>query len=284
MLVVMLRCRPPCAFIVRPAGVVIGLVVGLIIAGLAACVTAPAHDVRVLIFGEQHDQPDQQRQVAEVVHDLAAQQRLQAVVIEMAERGHGTAGLSVQADEAAVQQALAWNDAGWPWAAYGAVVMNAVRAGVPVLGGNLPRTSMREAMADARLDDTVPGSVRERLTVAVREGHCNLLPAAQEPGMLRIQIARDLSMTETVREVLQGAPAGKQVLLLTGAQHASRDRGVPLHLTAPGGLPAGAVRVVMFEPDGTRLHSDERRKAQSTPQPDPCQGLREKLGPVSPAR
>jgi uncharacterized iron-regulated protein len=272
------------AFAAGSAGVVFELVIGLmIIAGLAACVTAPAHDVRVLIFGEQHDQPDQQRQVAEAVRDLAARQQLQAVVIEMADRGHGTAGLPAQADEATVQQALAWNDAGWPWAAYGPIVMAAVRAGVPVLGGNLPRASMRESMADVRLDDTVPASVRERLTLAVREGHCNLLPASQEPGMLRIQIARDLSMAQVVREALQGAPGGKQVLLHAGAQHASRDRGVPLHLTAPGGLPAEAVRVVMFEPDGARLQSDERRKAESTPQADHCKELREKLGPVSAA-
>ena len=41
---------------------------------------------------------------------------------------------------------LAWDDAGWPWAAYGPAVMAAVRAGVPVLGANRPRSRMREDM------------------------------------------------------------------------------------------------------------------------------------------
>ena len=75
-----------------------------------------------------------------------------------------------------------------------AVVMNAVRAGVPVLGGNLPRAEMRAAMADSQ-----PGRAHRRrrarvLADAVRSGHCQLLPAAQEPGMVRIQIARDLAL------------------------------------------------------------------------------------------
>jgi uncharacterized iron-regulated protein len=234
---------------------------------LAAGCATPAPPPSLLVFGEQHDQPDQQRQVAEAVQQLAAEGRLAAVVLEMAERGRDTRALPRDASEARAREALAWS--GWPWEAYAAVVMNAVRAGVPVLGGNQPRAEMRAAMADTALDAQVPPAARDKLTEAVRSGHCNLLPAAQEPGMVRVQIARDRAIAATVHAALAGAAPGQQVLLLTGAQHASRDRGVPLHLDAGTSL-----RVVMFGESGIGLQADEWRPAAVTPQPDPCEAFR----------
>lgn len=232
----------------------------------------------VLIFGEAHDQPDQQRQVADEVRRLAAAQHLAAVVLEMAEAPRDTRGLPRNASEADVQQALQWR--GWPWEAYAAVVMNAVRAGVPVLGGNLPREQMRAAMADAALDASLPAAVREKLAHEVRDGHCGLMPDAQLPGMVRIQIARDRSLAEVTAQASRDAAAGQQVLLLAGAQHASRDRGVPLHLAAiDATLP---LRVVLFGDPADSLVADERRVALRTPQPDPCEGLRHSLGASAP--
>lgn len=235
---------------------------------LVACASVPAP---VLIFGEQHDQPDQQRQVADAVQSLAARGRLAAVVLEMADRGRDTRQLPRDADEEQVRTALAWT--GWPWPTYSAVVMNAVRAGVPVLGGNAPKDQNRSAMADETLDQRVPDSARRKIAEAVRNGHCGLLPATQEPGMVRIQIARDLSLAGTLSRALADAKPDQQVLLLTGAQHASRDRGVPLHLP-----PGTALSVVMFGSESHDLQADERRHAAITPQPDPCIDLRRKLG------
>lgn len=238
---------------------------------LAGC-ASPAPPL--LVFGEAHDQPDQQRQVADVVQRLATEGRLAAVVLEMAERGRDTRGLPRDASAGRVREALAWS--GWPWESYAAVVMNAVQAGVPVFGGNAPRSGNRSAMADAALDATLPAAAREKLAEAVRSGHCGLLPAAQEPGMVRIQIARDRSIAAAVGAALAQAAPGQQVLLLTGAQHASRDRGVPLHLE-----PGIAARVVMFGTGAADLLADERWPAAVTPRPDPCEALREKLKPAS---
>jgi hypothetical protein len=106
----------------------------------------------------------------------------------------------------------------------------------------------------------------------VRVGHCDLLPASQLPGLVRVQIARDRSMAEVVSGALQAARPGQVVLLLTGAHHASRDRGVPLHLGQ------AELRVVMFgAPDASPLVADERRPAAYTPQPDHCEDLRRRL-------
>ncbi|WP_298824718.1 ChaN family lipoprotein [uncultured Piscinibacter sp.] len=239
---------------------------------LAACVAPPPPlpDAEVLIFGEQHDQPDHQRQTARTVTRLAAEGRLAALVIEMAEQGRSTAGLPRDADAAGVRGALAWS--GWTWSVYEEVVMAAVRAGVPVLGGNLPRSRLRDTMGDASREALVDAPVRAKLAAAVREGHCDLLPPAQEPGMVRIQIARDQAMAETVAGAVR---PGQRVVLLTGAQHASRDRGVPLHLALRHGAPR--VHVVIFGPESHGLAADELRAARLTPRPDPCEGLAERL-------
>ena len=234
---------------------------------LGACATPPPAGPPLVLFGELHDQPDQQRQVAEAVRDLAAGGRLAALVIEMADAGRDTRALPRDAGEAAVREALGWS--GWPWETYADVVMAAVRAGVPVAGGNLPRAQMRAAVGDASLDARVPAAARDKLVTAVRDGHCGLLPAAHEPAMVRVQIARDLSMARTLQAALATAAPGQQVLLLAGAQHVSRDRGVPLHLGD-----AMAARVVMFG-DGGGLSADELRPyAAVTRRDDPCETLR----------
>ena len=182
---------------------------------------------RWLLLGEQHDADMHQRLHAWVVQALAEQGRLHALVIEMAERGHGTDGLAPDSSEEAVQQALRWNESGWPWQRYGPMVMAAVRAGVPVWGGNLPRAEHARAMRDAHWDRVLPQAEYEALLRAIDEGHCGLLPASQWAPMARIQLARDDAMAATLRE---RSRVGQTTVLVAGQQHVRRDRGVPVHL------------------------------------------------------
>lgn len=183
----------------------------------------------VLLLGEQHDATEHQRLQRDTVQRLAARGQLAAVVMEMAERGHGTTGLPTSATPAQAQAALQWNDAAWPWQAYGPVVMAAVQAGVPVLGGNLPRSTMRAAMQDTAWDAHLPAAALQRQYTALREGHCGLLPESQIAPMARIQMARDASMAQAVQGALQ---PGKTVLLVAGAGHVQRSIGVPTHWPA----------------------------------------------------
>src|SRR5690606_5782779 len=116
-----------------------------------------------------------------------------------------------------------------PWARYAPVVMAAVHRGVPVLGANLPRDAMRQAMQDTALDTHLLASMLERQREAIRVGHCDLLPDKNVLPMVRVQLARDASMARTVREAVL---PGQTVLLLAGGGHVLRDRGVPTHLPA----------------------------------------------------
>lgn len=180
----------------------------------------------VLLLGEQHDAPDHQRLQREAVLWLAARGQLAALVLEMAESGHSTQSLPPGATEAQVQAALQWNDAAWPWKAYGPVVMAAVAAGVPVLGGNLPRAQMRAAMQEPAWDQHLPPAALARQITALRDGHCGLLPESQLAPMARIQIARDARMARTAQQALR---PGQTVLLVAGGGHVLRSIGVPTH-------------------------------------------------------
>lgn len=181
----------------------------------------------VLLLGEQHDAPAHQQLQRQAVQWLAARGELAALALEMAEQGRSTAGLPRDASEADVQRALAWRDAGWPWKTYRLVVMAAVRAGVPVLGANLPAARQREAMRDAALDARLPPAALAEQQQRVRDGHCGLLPESQIGPMTRVQIARDIAMADTVRAARQ---PGRTVLLVAGNGHVHRALGVPLHL------------------------------------------------------
>ena len=187
----------------------------------------PASDA--LLLGEQHDAPEHQRWEADSVRWLAERGRLAALVIEMAEAGTGTDGLPPDANAAQVYAALRWNEAAWPWERYRAVIMAAVAAGVPVRGGNLPRSRMRAAMQDEALDRHLPPAALALQRNAIEEGHCGLLPADRVMPMVRIQLARDASMAQVVQQARQ---EGRTVLLAAGWGHVRRDLGVPTWLPA----------------------------------------------------
>src|SRR4051812_38751942 len=92
-------------------------------AALAGCAAgAPAADAPVsrrvatllpvdaLLLGEQHNAPEHhvlERQTAEA---LAADGRLAALALEMADAGNSTSHLGADATEAQVQTALSWDD------------------------------------------------------------------------------------------------------------------------------------------------------------------------------
>ena len=225
-----------------------------------------------LILGEQHDADDHHRIEREAVEALIAQDRLAALALEMAEEGQTTARLPASATEAQVRAALEWQDKAWPWDAYGPAVMAAVRAGVPVLGANMPRARMKDAMADVSLDAQLGDAARALQQEAVRTGHCNLLPASQIVPMTRIQIARDRAMAQTRVKARQ---PGKTVLLIAGSGHAPRTLGVPQHLPTD----VKVVSVKLFASAtapaaGSDPEFDQVWKTAPLPEKDYCAGVK----------
>lgn len=192
----------------------------------------------VLLIGEQHDAKEHQKIEQQIISILAARGLLAAVMLEMASVGASTDELNPSATEEQTRRALNWNDKRWNWANYEPAVMTAVRAGVPVLGANLPRGQLRESMADRTLDTRLAGPALKAQQQAIRIGHCNLLPEDQIQPMTRIQIAKDITMADTIH---QAVLPGKVVVLLAGDGHVDRNLGIPLHLRTD--LKAKAVRL-----------------------------------------
>lgn len=200
---------------------------------------AALQPVDALLLGEQHDAPEHHVIERETVEALAARGHLAALALEMAEEGRSTAQLPSTATEAQVQAALDWSDKAWPWTSYGPAVMAAVRAGVPVVGANLPRARMKDAMADVSLDVQLNGEAFSAQQDAVREGHCRMLPESQIVPMTRIQVGRDRAMAQAV---VKAKRPGQTVLLIAGAGHVVRALGVPQHL--PDDVKIAAVRLM----------------------------------------
>lgn len=257
----------------------------LLAAALAGCASssAPARDwtqqlqrwsdAPIVLLGEQHDAVAHQAWQQATVEQLAKQERLAALVIEMAPRTGSTASLARDASEDAVQQALQWQDAAWPWPRYRGVVMAAVRAGVPVLGGNLPRADMKQAMRNENLDTHLPPEGWQRQLDAIREGHCGLLPDTQLAPMARIQLARDASMAEVARAAVK---PGKTVLLVAGRGHVLRGVGIPTWLPDAAGA---MVAVAQAGETSVAQASDVDwlQKTDALPAKDHCAELREKF-------
>ncbi|MFG5780115.1 ChaN family lipoprotein [Comamonas sp. J-3] len=224
----------------------------------------------VLLLGEQHDAPEHQQWQRQTVEQWAASGQLAAVVLEMADAGRSTQAVDKSVDESAVQQTLAWNDKGWPWQAYGPVVMAAVRAGVPVLGGNLPRAQMREVMQQTPWDSHLPAAGWQRQLDAIREGHCGLLPESQIVPMARIQLAKDASLARTAQQQMR---PGKTVLLIAGRGHVLRSIGIP------SWLPAGTRSVVAIGQAGDAAQASEADRdwvhnTPAVPAKDHCAALK----------
>lgn len=225
-----------------------------------------------ILLGEQHDAPDHQRLHRVVVEILAGQQKLTALALEMASQGQSTDRLGPDASEVAVQAALQWNSAGWSWAAYGPIIMAAVRAGVPVLGANLPPAGLRAAMANPDLEKLLSGPALTTQQQRIREGHCDLLPENQILPMTRVQIARDISMAQTL---VKAAQAGKTVVLLAGGSHVDRSLGVPLYLPAHF-----KAKVVLMQTDQAQdatknvATADQVWPARPAPETDYCAKLK----------
>jgi uncharacterized iron-regulated protein len=266
---------------------------------LAACAaqpTGPTTAQRVadllpaslILLGEQHDAPEHQVIEREVVQALAGRKALAAVALEMAPAGGTTAGLAPETSEAQVQAVLQWSDAAWPWKDYGPAVMAAVRAGVPVLGANLPQGAMRDAMRNTALDVSLRGPALKAQQQRIREGHCGMLPESQIQPMTRIQIARDQRMAQTLEALTrQAASSGKTVLLIAGAGHVDRTLGIPQHL--PADLMLKVVQAQAGGPSDAMnsgangVDADVRWPTPPVPPKDYCAGLI-RPGPASAPR
>lgn len=207
------------------------LCLGALCLALTACGTLASTSAQLLLLGEQHDAPSHPGLHAQAVQELIAKRQLGALVLEMANTHARTNTRQSHASEAQIQAALGWNAQTWPWEHYRAAIMAAVRAGVPVVGGNLPQPKLRAAMQAPDYASLFTAQAWQGHLNAIRSGHCDMLPTAQLEPMARAQVARDVEMANTLlSEARHTAAQGKTIALLAGSGHLDPLLGVPFQL------------------------------------------------------
>lgn len=209
---------------------------------------AELSDAPIVLLGEKHDNPDHHALQLWLLQALEAQRAQGAVVMEMLTVDQQATVTNVQKqvrlDEAPddFPHALNWHK-GWDWQQYGDLVVHILEQPYPLLAGNLNRDALMDIYRNPPKlegDESTHADVVGRLSVQIRESHCNKLPESQLPAMMAVQQQRD----RTMAQVLLDSP--KPALLIAGAYHVRYDLGVPLHLGDLNSVDAPQQRVLIF--------------------------------------
>lgn len=228
-----------------------------------------------LLVGEKHDNPAHHAIELWLAEQLATRRSTGAHLLEMLVPSQQAAVTALQANPTRLwlPEDIAWSK-GWDWTLYGPLLRHLMAAPTPLLAANLDRA---EIMAIYQNPPPLNGThsntaaLREQLSAEIRDSHCGLLPEAQIPAMLAVQQQRDRRMAEA----LLAAPT--PALLIAGAFHARKDRGVPLHVQdlAPAKLP----RVLLLAEEGAEVsaaQADWVWFVDPLPEQDYCAELRAK--------
>ncbi|HEY3076975.1 MAG TPA: ChaN family lipoprotein [Burkholderiales bacterium] len=181
-----------------------------------------ASRARHVILGEIHDNAEHHRLQLVVLQALAGTPRLLAM--EQFDSEHQAAIDAALREPEALADAGRLDRKGWNWPLYKPLVQFALERGWPIIAANLSRNDARAIVADpARSGLSSPGpAVKAALERDIIDGHCGAAPEAKRlAGMVEAQRSRDARMASVLKD---------RSVLIAGAGHARRDRGVPLYL------------------------------------------------------
>lgn len=257
-------------------------------------------DARFVLLGERHDNADHHRLQGWLIERLAGTGRRPVVALEMLTVEDTPAIARHLAahpgDAAGLGAALHWDSRGWPpWSLYQPIAEAAVAAQLTIIGANLTPAATRAvrerglvavdpALAiRTGIDRPLDPAVRASLAAEILESHCGHGSGAVLDRMVAVQVARDAQMADA----LAAASKGDGGVLIAGAGHVRKDRGVPARLAVR--RPEASVAALAFVEvrDG---HSDPRgyldrpldhvwftARADSV---DPCERFRGPLGTI----
>ena len=218
---------------------------------------------RRILLGELHDNPAHHELRARVVRQWAGLggtgEPRPVIVFEHFDREYRNA-LGALRDSARTAPLDALLDAGhfdrkaWGWPLHRPLFEAARDSGARWVAANVSREearSLRDKPVDPVLQRTLddsdwPASAQQGLEERIREGHCNQLPGAAIPVLVRIQRLRDAALAGALAETPGRA------LLLAGNGHVGRDHGVPRYLGAASrsALVVGFIEHTEVSPDG----------------------------------
>src|SRR6266849_5618999 len=197
---------------------------------------------RFVLRGERHDNPDHHALQAKLLRAMVEAGRRPAVGFEMLATDDAPAVVRYLArspkDAAGLGDAVNWARSGWPeWRLYQPIAQAALDANVPIVATNLSRAATEAVRRNGlpglgpalttqlRLAEPTPDT-RLAMTRELRESHCGQVPEGMVDRMADIQWARDARIAASLARGGQRDGA----VLIAGAGHVRRDRGVPVHL------------------------------------------------------
>lgn len=256
---------------------------------------------RFVLLGETHDNADHHALQARLLRAILAGGRRPALAFEMLDLDQQPEVDAVlrgpDPTAPALRDAVGWDRSGWPaFALYQPIFQAGLGAHLPIVAANLSRRSARavihhgagalEPSLRTLLDRAGPLSAEEerQRSEEMETLHCGQLPGEFLGPMVLSQRARDAQLAQAI---LSRASADGAVLV-TGAEHARRDRGAGAFLAVAGVAPEELVSVAFREVD-----PEEQTAAGYEPGPfdyvvftpgaergDPCADMRAPAGGI----
>lgn len=217
-----------------------------------------AAGARFVLLGERHDNPDHHRLQARILEGVVKAGRRPAVVLEMLEIEQQALVDQYLARPDATASgfgaALGWQNTSWPaFAEYQPIFEVAMPAKLRIFSGNIAHATARSLVKEGlsalpaervqalRLAEPFPEPLGASLAEELRASHCGHLPEKLLGPMALAQHARDAQMAS----VLLASGASDGAVLIAGAGHARKDRGVPYYLALQA--PAASVSSVALQ-------------------------------------
>lgn len=215
----------------------------------------------LILLGEKHDNRRHHELQARMLRGVIAGGRRPAVAWEMITEDEEPA-LSEHvkrrpADAAGLGSALRWKERGWPaWLHYRPIAEVALGARLPLVAAGVSRaTLMRMAHHPGGASPTslpagdqppsLPEGARASLARVVKVSHCGHATDGMVKMMIRAQEHRDTFMA---RRLLAASARHGGAVLIAGAEHTRKDRGVPFFIRAiKGAAPPRVASVALME-------------------------------------
>ncbi len=185
----------------------------------------------IVLLGELHDNAQHHALRAQLIRRIA-RDKLSVV----AEHLPSTARVVREGALLADLQAAGFDPQAWSWPLH-APLFDAIRsAGLPLVGGNLPKgfskqlfsqgaSALSAPLGQTYRNATLSEAASQQLDQDLIDGHCGKLPERYIEPMRLVQRATDVSMAQAL---LDRVPS----LLVAGNGHVRKDYGVPQVLSA----------------------------------------------------
>ncbi len=196
-------------------------------------------EAKVILLGEQHDNPLHHQIQTEILDTLGRQGRLKSVIFEQVDWEYQ--GALTQTNPNNVEKLgarLNWATSGWPaWEMYAPIFKTATRYRAKLIAGGLPKNRVQALYKNSyeiafsaaeierlKLRTPLDESAWALMRTEIYEGHCKMIPEDHTEKMLPVQRARDGAL---IKGYLREADISGVTVFILGNGHARKEFGVP---------------------------------------------------------